>query len=143
MSQHEAHCSNHAYFMVGCTDCENAELVRLSEKWYFTKAGHSPIEIRVGEPSPHLQLVRQQLQRVLRMFLHKAAHDASSAIYKVGKAKYLDETIAEAKAAFEAIKWDNLVDDVSSDLSAAVQIGGMNGIAQLELDMSSEIEAVN
>ena len=86
-----------------------------------------PVEISIRYPGVKLQLIRQQLLRVIRVMLSKAALLAADAAGK--KARELtkinsDDIVPIARAAFDAIPWDSLVDDIMSDLTAAVQAGG-------------------
>lgn len=101
------------------------------------------LAIKVGEPSPHLQLVSQQLNRVFRIFLTKAAKEASNSLNKTTKLLKSFDAEEEAKAAFDAIKWDDIYDDVVSDLSAAYEISGLEAVSALHLDRVQEATIVN
>lgn len=103
------------------------------------RIGVLPLEI---DPKRHgkLQLVGSQLMRGVYIFLVTAGQKAAKAALK--KVKELNKATGKedeiANAAYSAIKWEDLVDNVVPDLSAALEVGASDGIKQLELKQDSE-----
>lgn len=101
------------------------------------KFGVHHLEINPGQPSPKIQLVRQQLYNVFRIFLTNSAHDAASAAEKEMKnlAKITENEKKEAilLAAYSAIIWDDLVNSVITDLLAIVEAAQVEGLQQLNM----------
>lgn len=141
----KAHCSQHTYFANGCGDCAVAFLYQL-ETTKLAKVQHDihHLTIDPGRPSPHIQLLRSQLHSVLKIFLSNSRLDVIIAVKKaladLQKADSPEQQIY--KAALEAVKWDDIVIDVSSDLSQAYEGGAKEGVAQLSMKVEhSEINS--
>lgn len=133
IDEEKAHCTAHQYFSAGCGDCSTSALFQVMYEAKLTKNTQPIIEI--GKPSVKLEFIRQQLQRVVYTFLTKvknqAAHIAEEQIIKLIK---LDDSETNLLAdILLQIQWTELVDDVSLDLSAAVQVGAEDAISQLDI----------
>lgn len=94
-------------------------------------------------------MIRQQLQRVLRVFFSKSAKTAATAAIK--KAKELNKITEDerkkaeviALAAYDAILWNNLVEAVREELQAVVEQAGQEGLQQLNVANETVKEAIN
>ena len=138
-------CSNHFYYSAGCLDCLNViELTKIK-----LKHGYHDLKIDHGNPSPKLQMIRQQYQTKLTLFLREAAHKAAKAGKKraeeVIKATG-DELNEIALSAYREIAWEDIVDDSIAVLQEANGLGGMDGISQLAIasnlvpDMTTRVQ---
>lgn len=132
-----AHCSSHTYFSSGCGECSTAELFRImySDKLEKKRYDIHHLTIDPGRPTPHIQLMCSQLHSVLKIFLTNSKMHVIKAVKKelqnLKKAGEVESKVL--KAALDAIKWDDIVIDVSSDLSGAYEAGAKEGIAQLSM----------
>src|SRR5208282_1016157 len=103
------------------------------------RVGILPLEIN---PARHgkLQLVGSQLMRAVYLFLVSAGQQAAKAAFQ--KAKEFNKITGDpdeiSNAAFSAIDWKTLANNVNPDLLAAVEVGMSDGIAQLELKQDSD-----
>lgn len=149
----DAHCSNHAYYANGCSDCEAIAFVKTFSPDRFEKLplrrltkGNfiSPLEIQIAKPNPKTQLLRQQLSRVLAVFFakekNKAAVAAAKKYQEINKITTKEKQVIIAYAAWQAIEWENLISAVETDLLAAAQMGAQAGMMQLGI-VDSTIEA--
>lgn len=148
------HCSVHSFYASGCSDCVNATLVNQFDfskgaplpsfrKAHLTHATH-PLSIVPSYPSPKLQLVRQQLDTVLRVFFAntkiKVAKAACRKYAQLVKAEMSDEQ-AIYKAALDEIYWDDIVDNVAADLMEAAAQGIVEGTSQIGATADREAAA--
>ena len=149
-----AHCSNHQFWMNGCNDCSLINLLAEQSDFesYFAKSDIVPLEIRIKDPNPRFQLIRQQLARVFAMFFAKAKKKAVAAaltktreFVKFGKTEQLTEKQKEAiiLAAYTAIRWNELIDGVTTDLLAAAQSGAAEGLIQVQDSSEETVAKVN
>ena len=130
-----AHCSNHTYFASGCSDCAISELLRFHHEEKVSKARYNihHLKIEPGLPNPKVQLIKQQLIVILRIGLSKASIKAAEAFKKLNKTA---SEVAVALAVYAAIDWNEVMQDIAKELAVAVQVGGLDGINQLELNMN-------
>lgn len=155
----DAHCSNHIAWMNGCSDClaisylktfdpDQFEKLQLPKRKFSAKMlwkGNflAPLEIKLANPTPKIQLIRQQLARALAVFFakekKKAAKNASEKYQEMNKITSEEKKAAIAYAAFQAIEWELLISAVEADLLAAAQEGAQTAITQLGIiDVSLE-----
>lgn len=146
----EGHCSNHVYYSTGCLDCDANALLGsflAEDDDYFGKTQRiHEAKIDVGNPSPRLQLIRQQFKSSVTIFLANAGDAAAKAVSKKMRsmAKALDsDEEAIFQAAFDAVQWEELVDASVMGLGAAAQSGGVDGLMQMEVTESSAVDAIN
>jgi hypothetical protein len=151
-----SHCSNHEYWANGCPNCSIIHLLSedSDDPNYFTKFTDNIhiLQINSGEPSPKFQLIRQQLARVLAVFFAKAKRKAANAalnktreFVKFGKTEQLTEEQKKEiiLAAYLAIQWNELVAGVMTDLLAAAQSGGADGLMQFDDTSEQSLTEVN
>ena len=139
--EEQAHCSQHAFYMNGCEDCQCAEdykdhstkLEKNFSKGVVTIGTH-PLVIEPQNPSPKAQLITQQMARMLAVFFSGAAKSAAVAAGKKAKEFTKIETTDEEKialAAYLAIQWDEIVDSMTTSLMAAYLVGAEEALQQL------------
>jgi hypothetical protein len=136
----ELHCSSHTYHASGCAECYHKAILSSYVRNESLEKAHRiaihALEIKPEEPSPKIQMITQQLQRKVHIFLYNAASDIATALRK----KYVkksDKSTKEKEAlliAWAAIQWNELVNDMYSDLFEAAKIGATEAVAQLNLD---------
>ena len=142
----EGHCADHAQYMSGCSACEAFQYIKTFDSEQFEKlpfrsltirkgAITAPLEIQIGNQSPKIQLIRQQLARALAVFFakekNKAAKAAAEKYKEIEKANSSERDIVIAYAAYNAIQWNLLINAVKTDLLAAAQAGAEEGLSQL------------
>lgn len=138
----EAHCSHHMFWMNGCSECSCAVTLKEHETKLAKANSIHPLIIEPGAPTPRIQLIRQQMARMLAVFFAKAKNNAARAAKKkaneLSKAEKQEGVIdhdgqAEiALAAYLAIEWNELVSVVTTDLLAAAQTGAIIGLMQAQ-----------
>jgi hypothetical protein len=152
-----SHCSNHVNWMNGCSDCDRIHLLSNDDDDpdHFVKTdntGTHPLEIRVADPNPRFQLIRQQLARVFAVFFAKAKKKAVAAalnktreFVKFGKTQQLSDEQRRLiiLAAYAAIQWQELVSGVTTDLYAAAQSGAAEGLMQAGDTSENSLTKVN
>lgn len=129
------HCSNHVFWASGCSDCFLINI--LTEEKNLIKYGHANnFIIEINNPNPKFQLIRQQLARVLAVFFAKNKIKAANAAVKIARSFTKTDIPSDKKkeialAAYLAISWDDLIDNIEVDLKAAAQAGAIEGLMQL------------
>src|SRR6185437_12906386 len=108
----------------------------------------SSIAIDLSAENEVITKIRERMQERMAKFLSDAADAVAKVIRKkvtkLAKADDDDDQIKYlAAAAYEAISWDSIVDDVEDDLYEAADEGSTVGFAQLEVSDSEMIAAVN
>lgn len=146
------HCSVHTFYASGCTDCTNAALLReltfkkgaplpsILWKAHLTHATH-PLAITPSVPSAKIQMVRQQFDAVLNIFLTnsaiKAAKAAGRKAYELKKAD-IDDEQAIYDAALNEIYWDDIIADTVVALTEAASQGVSDATSQLGVEVNAE-----
>src|SRR3954470_14148458 len=100
------------------------------------------MEIIPRKPGPKIQLIRQQMQRKIYTFFVNSASDIATAIRKkhLGKTKKEEETFI---AAYAAIKWNELVEAVQSDLDEIAKVAGQKALSQLDILNEEQVKELN
>lgn len=142
----DGHCSQHTLHMAGCADCTMAALFHATVNDEFEKlAKAASVQQLVIDPanlSPRSQLIKQQMERLLAVFFFEYKHKASAAAQKEAKRFVKTDTDEEliAMAAYMAIEWAKIVDNMYFELLGAYQTGIATAMTQLGM-VSEEMEA--
>ena len=151
LSEEVGHCSQHVYHSSGCDDCNTAVLYqamcasRMMKAAQVAVIGTHPLIIYPTQHSPRIQLIKQQMLRKIYVFLVNTSSDVIKAMKKkeaeLGKASKEDKELLFL-AAYSAIQWEELVNNVTTDLYEATHSGGTDGLTQLQLSSQSDLEGI-
>lgn len=138
----DLHCSDHSFFSTGCSNCHTTSLFSSYVKdekleKVAPRIGIHSLEIKPSSPSPKIQLIKNQLERKVYVFLVNAASDSATALRK-NYLKKVDRDVELLAVAWAAIQWDEFVQQVYSDIYEVAKMSMQDGLAQLEIQEEVE-----
>lgn len=155
----ENHCSSHTRTSAGCPDCSAIALFHTIADDDFEKINKKltkgpatlpgsihPLIIEPRNPSPKVQLITQQMARMLAVFFSGASKQAAEAAGKKAKEFTKIELTDEEKiaiVAYLAIDWTTIVDSSAMILAAAYQAGADEALQQLSITSPDMVKEIN